>query len=128
MFRYRYERGFFGGNHHELRIQPQIALNDTLSLNVGYALDDVKMPWGNFTSHVLNNRINYAFSNRWLTSATIQYSNLRKLVNYRLRLNYIHRPGDDLFIIYNEGRNVAEESDGFLGRSIMVKWTYSFDF
>ena len=128
LFRYRYERGFFAGDRHEMRIQPQIALNDTLSLNVGYALDAVKMPWGDFTSHVINNRINYAFSNRWLTSATIQYSNLRKLVNYRFRLDYIHRPGDDLFIIYNEGRNVAEHGEGFLGRSIMVKWTYSFDF
>ena len=128
LFRYRYERGFFAGDRHDLRIQPQIALNDTLSLNVGYAFDDVKMPWGDFTSHVINNRINYAFSNRWLTSATIQYSNLRKLVNYRFRLNYIYRPGDDLFIIYNQGRNVADDADGFLGRSIMLKWTYSFDF
>lgn len=128
LFRYRYERGFYRGTNHEFRVQPQIAVNDTLSLNVGYAFDDVNMPWGNFTSHVVNNRINYAFSNRWLTSATIQYSNLRKLVNYRFRLNYIYRPGDDLFIIYNEGRNVAEYADGFLGRSIMVKWTYSFDF
>ncbi len=128
LFRYRYERGFFAGDHHEFRVQPQIALNDTLSLNAGYALDVVNMPWGDFTSHVINNRVNYAFSNRWLTSATIQYSNLRKLVNYRFRLNYIYRPGDDLFMIYNEGRNVAEHADGFLGRSIMVKWTYSFDF
>ena len=83
---------------------------------------------GQLTSHVINNRINYAFSKRWLTSTTIQYSNLQKLVNYRFRLNYIHRPGDDLFIIYNEGRNVADIGDGFLGRSIVVKYTYSFDF
>jgi hypothetical protein len=103
-------------------------VNDTLSLNVGYTFDDVSLPWGAFTSHVINNRINYAFSNRWLTSGTIQYSNLRQLVNYRFRLNYIYRPGDDLFIIYNEGRNVADFAEGFLGRSIMVKWTYSSDF
>jgi hypothetical protein len=128
LFRYVYESGFYNGTRQEMRIQPQIALNDRLSLNVGYALDDVKMPWGNFNSHVINSRINYAFSNRWLTSTTIQYSNLRKLVNYRFRLNYIHRPGDDLFIIYNEGRNVDDVRDGFMGRSIMVKYTYSFDF
>ena len=105
-----------------------MALNDALSFSVGYVLADVNLPWGDFTSHVINNRVNYAFSNRWLTSATIQYSNLRQLVNYRLRLNYIYRPGDDLFIIYNEGRNVADHADGFLGRSIMVKSTYSLDF
>jgi hypothetical protein len=128
LLRYRYEWDFFGGKRYELRIQPQIALSEALSLNVGYALDNVNLRWGNFTSHVINNRINYAFSNRWLTSATIQYSNLRSLVNYRLRLNYIHRPGDDLFVIYNEGRNVGEVGEAFLGRSIMVKYTYSFDF
>ena len=49
-------------------------------------------------------------------------------MNFRFRINYIYRPGDDLFFIYNEGRNVDELESGLLGRSIMLKWTYSFDF
>ncbi len=125
---YIYEWGFFGGNRAELRVKPQIKLSDSLSFDVVYALDDVNLPFGDFTSHVINTRMNYAFTNKWLTSTTGQYSNLDNLVNFRFRLNYIYRPGDDIFIIYNEGRNLDDLQQGLLGRSIVLKWTRSFDF
>lgn len=130
LFRFRYEWGFFGGARSELRAEPLIKLSDALSVEVGYALDDVKLPFGRFTSHVLNTRFNYAFSNRWLTSTTVQYSNLDQLLNFRFRLNFIHRPGDDFFLIYNEGRNtsVDELRRGLLGRALMLKFTRSLDF
>ncbi len=126
--RFSYQWGFFGGNLMELRVAPQIKLTDSYSVDLIYALDDVDLPQGAFTSHVLNTRVNYAFSNKWLTSATVQYSNLDDFVNFRFRLNYIFRPGDDLFFIYNEGRNLDDLRQGLVGRSFLVKWTYSFDF
>ena len=43
-------------------------LSDALSVDLNYALDEVDMPWGDFSSHVVNTRINYAFSNRPLAS------------------------------------------------------------
>jgi hypothetical protein len=49
-------------------------------------------------------------------------------MNFRFRLDYIYRPGDDIFVIYNEGRHVDELNSGLVGRSIMLKWTRSFDF
>jgi len=128
ILRFTHEWGFFDGNRIELRLNPQIKINDALSVDVVYALDDVDLPFGEFTSHVINTRANYAFSNKWLTSATVQYSNLSDFVNFRFRLNYIYRPGDDIFFIYNEGRNLDEMQDGLVGRSIMLKWTRSFDF
>ncbi len=131
LLRYRYEWGFFGGRRTELRIQPQFKISDALSVDLNYALDEVEMPWGDFSSKVVNTRINYAFSNRWLTSGTVQYSNLDQRFNFRFRLNYIYRPGDDLFLIYNEGRviNLDDPRDNaLLGRSFILKFTRSFDF
>ena len=131
LLRYRHEWGFFGGRRVELRIQPQIKLSDTLSIDLNYALDEVDMPWGDFSSNVVNTRVNYAFSNQWLTSGTVQYSNLDQRVNFRFRLNYIYRPGDDLFLIYNEGRviNLDDPRENALdGRSLILKFTRSFDF
>ena len=125
---FKYQWGFFEGRRIELRIQPQIKVSEALSFDVNYALDDVDIPQGAFTSQVINTRANYSFSNKWLTSYTVQYSSLDDFVNFRFRINYIYRPGDDIFIIYNEGRNVDELESGLLGRSIMLKWTYSFDF
>ena len=131
LLRYRYEWGFFGGRRIELRIEPQIKLSDALSVDLSYALDEVDMPWGDFSSKVVNTRINYAFSNRWLTSATVQHSNLDQLVNFRFRLNYIYRPGDDLFLIYNDGRIINLDDpheNALLGRSLILKFTHSIAF
>jgi len=125
---FRYQWGFFEGRRIELRIQPQIKVSEALSFDVSYVLEDVNTPFGDFTSQVTDARANYAFSNQWLTSTTVQYSSLDAFVNFRFRINYIYRPGDDIFFIYNEGRNVDELESGLLGRSIMLKWTYSFDF
>jgi hypothetical protein len=128
ILRFRYEKGFFGGSRVELRIEPQIKLSEALSFDVSYVLDDVDLPQGAFTSQVINTRANYSFSNKWLTSYTVQYSSLDDFMNFRFRLNYIYRPGDDIFFIYNEGRNVDELNSGLVGRSFMLKWTRSFDF
>ena len=128
MIRFNYESGFFDGRFIELLIEPQIKVSEALSFDFAYALNDVDLPQGDFTSQVINTRANYSFSNKWLTSYTIQYSNLDDFINFRFRLNYIYRPGDDIFFIYNEGRNVDELESGLVGRSILLKWTHSFDF
>jgi len=72
---------------------------------------------------VSNIGINYNFTNNWLTSTILQYDNLsdRFLVNFRL--NWIYRPGDDLFVVFNQSRN-ADLTD----RALIVKFTHSFDF
>ena len=127
LFRFRYEWGFFDGRRIELRIAPQIKVSEALSFDVAYALDQVNLPFGDFTSQVINTRANYSFSNQWLTSTTVQYSSLDDFVNFRFRLNYIYRPGDDIFFIYNEGRNIGDLESGLVGRSILLKWTRSFD-
>ena len=126
--RFRYEWGFFDGRRIELRIRPQIKVSEALSFDVDYVLEEVDMPYGDFNSQVINTRANYSFSNKWLTSYTIQYSKLDDFMNFRFRINYIYRPGDDIFFIYNEGRNVDELESGLVGRSFMLKWTRSFDF
>ena len=128
MVQFRYEWGFFDGRRIEFRLQPQIKVSEALSFDLSYVYEDVNIPFGDFTSQVTNARANYAFSNQWLTSSTVQYSSLEDFVNFRFRLNYIYRPGDDIFFIYNEGRNVDELESGLVGRSILLKWTHSFDF
>ena len=131
LLRFRYEWDFFDGRRIEARIQPQVKINESLSVDFDYALEEVDLPWGDFTSNVVNARVNYAFSNRWLTSTTVQRSSLNSLVNYRFRLNYIYRPGDDLFFIYNEGRNIDLDrpfENTLLGRSLLMKFTHSLDF
>lgn len=125
ILRFVRENGFWGGHHTELRLNPDIKLSENLLIGIGYALDDVDVPQGSFTAHVINSRFNYSFSDRWLTSTTVQYNNLANLVNFRFRLNYIFRQNDNFFFVFNETRDTR---GGIINRAVIFKLTYSFDF
>jgi len=123
----------------QFSVETQYIIN-TASLEPGHYTDDEgNFPEqnGEFTDHVVNTRFNYNFNNQWLTSTTVQYNNADSLWGFNFRLNYIFRPGDDLFLVYNEGRRAIFDSigsqttgifDGRKDRSLQIKFTYSFDY
>ena len=43
------------------------------------------------------------------------------------RLNYIFRPGDNLFFVFNQTTQPSVLEDR-RDRAVMLKWTYAFDF
>ncbi|MBI4456659.1 MAG: carbohydrate binding family 9 domain-containing protein [Acidobacteria bacterium] len=120
--------GYFGGDLVEWNINPKLRLTNTLSVELGYTINDASFSQTNFTDHVVNFRVNYAFNNQWLTSTTLQYNSADSFSGINFRLNYIFRPGDDFFFVYNEGRQLGGLFDGQRDRSLQVKLTYSFDF
>jgi len=120
---YQRENGFWGGNRTSMTINPRIKFSQNLSFQLQYKLDDVKLPSGEFSSRVSNIRINYNFTNNWLTTTTLQHDNIKDLWNVNFRLNWIYRPGDDFFLVFNQTRN-SDLTD----RSIILKLTYSFEY
>ncbi len=58
----------------------------------------------------------------------IRWNNDTGDVNVNMRLNYIHTPGSDLYIVYNERRLVEGLETGILDRTIALKFTYLFNF
>ncbi len=134
---------FFGGKLNGFIFTPSFRVTNNLSLEVDYTINHARFNAGSyrdvegnspeeditFTDHVINSRVNYNFSNRLLTSTSIQFNNSGDdFVGFNFRLNYIFRPGDDLFFIYNEGRRIDGLLDGQRDRTIQAKLTYSFDY
>ncbi|MEE2821647.1 MAG: DUF5916 domain-containing protein [Acidobacteriota bacterium] len=125
---YRHEPGYYGGTRNLLEIAPVIKLSSRFSTEISYSFNQIQLETGapvNF--HQVNNRINFAFSRKWLTSASVQYNSASDVIGMNFRLNYIYRPGDDFFIVYNDFRQHAT-SPSEMNRSISMKFTHSFDF
>ena len=122
-FQYQKENDFWNGSRTTLNLNPSIKWSQNLSFNIGFRLDDVDLPGGEFSSKVSNVEINYNFTNRWLTKTTVQYDSLEDELGVNFRLNWIYQPGDDLFLVYNQ-----EGSSGQTDRAVIVKFTHSFDF
>ncbi|MDA2934249.1 carbohydrate binding family 9 domain-containing protein [Acidobacteria bacterium AH-259-D05] len=122
-FSYQRENGFWDGNRTTLNLNPRVRWSQNLSIQIQYRADDIELPFGELSSKVSNVEINYNFTNNWLTSTTLQYDSIQDEFVVNFRLNWIYRPGDDLFVVYNQ-----EGSSGQYDRAIILKFTHSFDF
>ncbi len=127
---YRPEWDYYGkGNmKHQWSITPVIKFSSRFSFRVGYSINRIE-PVGleavNF--HQMNNTFNFAFSRKWLTSTQLQYNSSNDVLGVNFRLNYIYRPGDDLFFVYTEFRDRTDPITD-LDRQIVMKFTHSFEF
>ena len=127
--RFRAEIGeFYDGHIVSTNLGPRIKINPRVSVEVDHAFKRVRLPHGDFTAQAFNTIFNYNFNRRLLTSTTIQYNNVEDEFFLNFRLNYIYRPGDDLFVVYNEGRDYSDPTSTFRNRTLLVKFTHSFDF
>jgi hypothetical protein len=125
----RQQWGFYGGANTEIIWSPLWKASPNVSIGPAYQLSRVSLPQAKFTSHLINSQFNVAFSNRWLTATTVQHNSVARLTAVNVRLNYIYRPGDDFFLIYNEARTLADGSvTGTKNRSVLAKITRSWDF
>ena len=109
-----------------MRITPAFKPGSVISIEASYELNDVTLPEGAFTTHVLNTRMNLNVSNRWLTTTLLQYDSASRRQVLFARLNYIYRPGDDLFVVIN--RSADRGSPRPADYAVMIKMTYSLDF
>jgi hypothetical protein len=135
-FRYRTFRGrrfsvfqrirwedFWGGDRFSINLNPNFIISDKLSATIEYNFDDISLPQGQLTSHLVNSVFRYNLTNVWLTTTTLQYESTEDLYNLNFRLNYIYRPGDDVFFVFNRTSD-NERTDW----SVLLKVTHSFDF
>ncbi len=117
-------QGMFGGTVHSLTGGLSIAPNANLSISASYTRNLVDVPDGSFDADLASLRLSYAFSTRVFVNALIQYNGLDEEVSTNLRFNFIHRPGSDLFVVFNEQRGHDGDLWTLDNRTGVVKVTY----
>ncbi|MBI4484067.1 MAG: carbohydrate binding family 9 domain-containing protein [Acidobacteria bacterium] len=100
--------------------------NDRFSLEGRYTLNEARLLQGSFTTRLLSLRINYSFSTRMFLNGLFQYNSDRRQVSSNIRFNFIHRPLSDLFMVYNEQRDVS--GAGRTDKALIVKYTHLLAF
>jgi hypothetical protein len=117
---------FYSGDIHQLTVNGTFRPNYRLSIANRYTLNDVTLPQGAFTTHLFRTKLDYYFSTRMFLTAFIQYNNDRKQVSSNIRLNFIHHPLSDLFLVYNEAREVSGNHRN--DRAVTIKYTHMLAF
>jgi hypothetical protein len=117
-------QGTFGGKMLSLNGDLTVNPNANVSITARFNHNVVDVPDGSFTADVVSVRLAYAFSTRLYANTLLQYNNLDNSVSANVRLNFIHSPGSDLFIVFNERRGNDNSLWSFSDRGAVVKVTY----
>ncbi len=116
---------FYDGTKKTLTLTGDLRPNKTLSINPSYQINDVHLSPGSFVTHLFGLRTNLSFSRNLLTSAFAQYNSAGQLAATQVRMNYIFRTIDNVFLVYNETRYTDGVFDGRANKSLVLKVTYS---
>lgn len=117
---------FYGGDLLAFGGTLRLAPSSQVALALGVNRNRVDIPAGKFTADLVSVRAAYSFSTRLTTNLLVQYSSLDEALSANLRLNFIHRPGSDLFLVLTEERGDPELEDRWYltDRAMVVKLTY----
>jgi hypothetical protein len=116
---------FYDGDKTTLTLAGDLRPNQTLSFNPTYEVNDLTLRAGSFVTHLFGLRANVSFSTNLLTSAFVQVNSAGQLAATQVRLNYIFRTIDNIYVVYNETRHTGGVFDGLANKSLVMKVTYS---
>ena len=107
-------------------ITSDVTANPTakIALTVGFTNNKVDVPAGAFSANLARLRLGYAFSTKLVADALMQYNKLDDELSISVRINLIHRPGSDLFVVFNEERGSETSTWDVNTRAAVVKLTY----
>jgi len=113
------ERRSFGGS---LIWRP----NAHFAVDVGADHNVLDLTGEAFTVDVLSARFDYSYSTKLHAGAWIQYNDARQEVVTNVKVNFVHAPLSDLFVVYTERRD--SDSGSILDRRFTIKFTKLFAF
>ncbi len=116
---------FYDGTKKTLTMAGDVRPSKMLSFNPSYQINNVDLTPGSFVTHLFGLRANVSFSTNLLTSAFAQYNSAGQLAATQVRMNYIFRTIDNVFLVYNETRYTDGVFDGRANKSLVLKVTYS---
>lgn len=89
--------------------------------------NDVRLPGGEFVTDVYRQRLGLAVSPDLVLDSFVQLNEAAEVLAANVRLNWIYRPGADLFVVYNETWDAPTLGDATSrDRRLIVKLTYLF--
>ena len=126
-----FERGtFYNGTRTAIGLdRGRFQLSNQLFIEPSYSINRVHLVQGSFSTHLAGSRITYTMTPLMFTSALMQYNSGNNSVSVNARLRWEYRPGSELFIVYNEQRDMlARAFPELANRAFIVKINRLFRF
>ena len=112
------------GTVNSLETAIKVAGGSHLEAGPTWTLSHANLPGGAFTAHVLGLRLGWAFSTRLSARAYVQYNSLEDKWITNVRFNFIHRPGSDIYVVFNDDQGEEGAPGRLVSRGFAVKGTW----
>jgi hypothetical protein len=123
----RYSNGeFYDGYRRGYEFGTTVRANEHFNVSGNIALNDIELSQGAYTTTLVTGRVNYFFNTKVFVNALLQYNTDARQWSSNVRLNIIHRPLSDFFLVYNERHDTR--SSAVLNRALIAKVTYLIAF
>ncbi|NOT45629.1 MAG: carbohydrate binding family 9 domain-containing protein [Acidobacteria bacterium] len=122
---------YWSGTAEQVQAGIAFRMPPTLTLSVNTNQTFATLPEGSFTARIFTANANYAVSARLSFSNLVQYDNRSENLGWQSRVRWTLRPGDDLFVSFNQGW-IREDGEDVRFRTednrLAVKLQYAFRF
>lgn len=126
-FNVRYGTGdFYDGHKRNYVLGGTFRLNEHVNFSLSDSINDIELSTGSFVTNLVTGRINYYFSTKVFVNALVQYNTDTRQWSSNARLDIIHRPLSDIYLVYNERHD--SRSGALLSRAVIAKMTYLLAF
>ena len=97
--------GFWGGTRTEVSVGGAWKTGPYLTVGGDYTWNDVSLPArdGDFATRLFGVTVLGAVSRSLFANALVQWDDVSDLVQANVRINWIHTPGSDLFLVFDSG-------------------------
>jgi hypothetical protein len=119
--------GYYNGDRDSVRAAVNFQIGRTLLLEPNYTKNWISLPGQpTYVTNTLNFRVSQSFSPDLFVKAFVQYNDERRAASFNFLFWYIYKPGSDLYVVYNEGRetDLPDRWSRPRNRSLAVKMTY----
>jgi hypothetical protein len=112
------------GRVRSLEARLRVAGGAHLEAGPAWTLSRAELPGGSFSAHVVGLRVGWAFSTRLVARAYVQYNSLDDKWITNLRVNFVHRPGSDVYVVVNDDQGEEGAPGRLVSRGFAVKGTW----
>lgn len=99
--------GYFNGDRSSIGVGALWRVNRHWALDLFADRNEITLPDAAFTADVYGGRVTWGLNTKVITSAYVQYNAQTDEVFSNLRVNVIHAPLSDVFLVYTERRSAT---------------------
>ena len=119
--------GFFGGNRQNADVTVGYRFGDRFTSAIISKYNDVRLPNGNFITHLIKARLTYTFSPKLYIQSLIQYNNQSDEWSMNWRFIWQQSAATGLYLVYNQTQDYDGIPIDYKTTSIVLKYSYLFD-